>query len=66
MTEDEAYNLIAEILNDWFQHVGWTPGLVAEVPERIENGDIFDPSIHYADFGLLLLERAGVLGAERA
>jgi hypothetical protein len=63
VTRAEAHAHIAALLAEWFPDQGWTQERVAESDMRlaIDDSDVSDPLTHYADFGLRLLDRAGLV-----
>jgi hypothetical protein len=64
METAKAYELIAELLGEWFDHVEWSAELIAEIDRAIGSGNeeaLADPTMHYAVFGLALFRRSGVL-----
>jgi len=63
MKRDEAYKYIAAELAEWFPDQGWTVEKVAEMDRRlaIDDADVPDPLVHYADFALRVLDRAKLI-----
>lgn len=64
MTRDQAYAAIAEVYSEWgYDELGWTPTLVAETEQRlaVDDSDVWDSSVHFADFALQVLDRLGVV-----
>jgi hypothetical protein len=58
-----AYEAIAAVYHDWgLGKLGWTPEVVAETERRlaVDDADIWDSSVHYADFALQVLDRLEV------
>jgi len=64
MTREEAYAAIAAVYAAWgYENLGWTPALVAETEQRlaVDDADVWDSSVHFADFALQVLDRLGVV-----
>jgi hypothetical protein len=64
VTREEAYAAIAAIYAAWgYDNLGWTPALVAETEQRlaVDDADVWDSSVHFADFALQVLDRLGVV-----
>jgi len=65
MKREDAYAAIAEVYAAWGYdgNVRWTPATVAETEQRlaVDDSDIWDPSVHFADFALQVLDRLGVV-----
>jgi hypothetical protein len=60
---EEAHEHIAAELAEWFPDQGWTRERVAEIDRRlaVDDSDIADPLVHYADFALRVMDRAGLV-----
>lgn len=64
MERQRAYEAIAVVLSAWgYDKLGWTPEVVAETERRlaVDDADIWDSSVHFADFALQVLDRLGVV-----
>jgi hypothetical protein len=64
MHGDDAYAAIAAVYAGWgYGSLGWTPALVAETERRlaVDDADVWDSSVHFADFALQMLDRLGVV-----
>jgi hypothetical protein len=64
MERERAYEAIAATYQDWgFEKLGWTPEVVAESEQRlaVDDADIWDSSVHFADFALQVLDRLEVI-----
>jgi hypothetical protein len=64
MERQRAYDAIAAVYSDWgYAHLGWTPEVVAETEQRlaVDDADVWDSSVHFADFALQVLDRLGVV-----
>lgn len=64
MNREEAYEAIAAVYRDWgFGELGWTAEVVAETERRlaVDDSDVWDSSVHFADFALQVLDRLGVV-----
>jgi hypothetical protein len=64
MERERAYEAIAAVYQDiGFDNLGWTAEVVAETERRIavDDADIWDSSVHFADFALRVLDRLGVV-----
>jgi hypothetical protein len=64
MEREAAYRAIADIYAAWgYDKLGWTPALVAETERRlaVDDADVWDSSVHFADFALQVLDRLGVV-----
>ena len=64
MERQRAYEAIAVVLSAWgYDKLGWTPEVVAETEQRlaVDDADIWDSSVHFADFALQVLDRLGVI-----
>jgi len=61
----KAYEAIAAVYHDWGfgERLGWTAQVVAETEQRlaVDDSDIWDSSVHFADFALQVLDRLGVV-----
>jgi hypothetical protein len=57
-----AYEAIAEVYRDW-NVAGWTPEAIAEAEQRlaIDDADMSDSTVHFADFALQVLDRLGTV-----
>ena len=53
-----AYEAIAEVYREWSLE-GWTPEAIAEAEQRlaIDDADVWDSTVHFADFALQVLDR---------
>jgi hypothetical protein len=61
---ERAYEAIAAVYCDWgYAALGWTPELVAETEQRlaVDDADVWDSSVHFADFALQVLDRLEVV-----
>ena len=59
MKRERAYEAIAAVYEDiGFDKLGWTAEVVAETERRIaiDDADIWDSSVHFADFALQVLD----------
>jgi hypothetical protein len=64
MKREKAYEAIAAVYQDiGFDNLGWSTEVVAETERRIavDDADIWDSSVHFADFALRVLDRLGVV-----
>jgi predicted Zn-dependent peptidase len=63
MTRDQAHQLIADLLNEWFPDVVYSPEKVAEELDAIAEDDaqVWDPSFHYAHFAMTVLKRGNII-----
>jgi len=64
VTRDEAYAAIADVYAEWgYDNLGWTTAVVAETEQRLalDDADVWDSSVHFADFALQVLDRLGVV-----
>jgi hypothetical protein len=64
MERQKAYEAIAAVYGDWgYGKLGWTPEVVAETERRlrVDDSDIWDSSVHFADFALQVLDGLGVI-----
>ena len=65
MKRQKAYEAIAAVYQDWGHGKldDWTPEVVAETERRLalNDADIWDPTAHFADFALQVLDRLGVV-----
>jgi hypothetical protein len=60
MERARAYEAIAQTFADiGFDHLGWTPAVVAESERRIaiDDADVWDSSVHFAEFALRVLDQ---------
>jgi hypothetical protein len=57
-----AYEAIAEVYRGWNVE-GWTPEAIAEAEQRlaIDDADVSDSTVHFADFALQVLDRLGAV-----
>jgi hypothetical protein len=57
-----AYETIAEVYREWNVD-GWTPEAIAEAEQRlaIDDADVSDSTVHFADFALQVLDRLGIV-----
>ena len=62
MERDRAYEAIAAVYQDWGLD-GGTPETVAEAERRlaVDDADIHDSTVAFADFTLQALDRLGVI-----
>ncbi len=62
MERSRAYEAIAEVYREWNVE-GWTPDAIAEAEQRlaIDDADVSDSTVHFADFALQVLDRLGVV-----
>jgi hypothetical protein len=64
MKREKAYEAIAAVYRDWgLDKLGWTSDVVAETERRIavDDADVWDSSVHFADFALQVLDRLNVI-----
>jgi hypothetical protein len=64
MERQRAYEAIAAVYEDWgYTKLGWTAEVVAETEQKlaVDDSDIWDSSVHFADFALQVLDRLGVV-----
>ena len=64
MERQRAYDAIAAVYRDWgYDKLRWTPEAVAETEQRlaVDDADIWDSSVHFADFALQVLDRLEVV-----
>jgi hypothetical protein len=57
-----AYQAISDVYGEW-KLEGWSPEAIAEAEQRlaINDADIGDSTVHFADFALQVLDRLGVV-----
>ena len=64
MDRVRAYEAIAAVFQEWgLGTLGWTPEVVAETERRLalDDADVWDSSVHFADFALQVLDRLEVV-----
>jgi len=64
LKREKAYEAIAAVYADWgLDKLGWTSDVVAETERRIavDDADVWDPSVHFADFALQVLDRLNLI-----
>ena len=64
MERRKAYEAIAAVYQEWgFNNLGWTTDVVADTERRlaVDDADVWDSSVHFADFALQVLDRLGVV-----
>ncbi len=65
MKRQKAYEAIAAVYQDsgHGKFNDWTPEVVAETERRLalDDADVWDPTAHFADFALRVLDRLGVV-----
>lgn len=62
MKRERAYEAIAEVYREWNMEE-WTPEAVADAEKRlaVDDSDLSDSTVHFADFALQVLDRLGVV-----
>jgi hypothetical protein len=64
LERERAYEAIAAVYQVWgYGNLGWSPEVVAETERRlaVDDADIWDSSVHFADFALRVLDKLGVV-----